>query len=434
VFPTPALLTATGDPDLAYRVGAAMAAELRAVGITMNLAPVADLETNPRNPIIVRRSFGSDPALVDPILGAFVRGLQDGGVMGAAKHFPGHGGSDTDSHTGLPVVTLSRETLENRELSPFRAAIESGVAGVMVAHIWFPALEPEENLPATLSRNIITGLLREEMGFEGLILTDALDMDAIDTVYTYPQAVVKAVQAGADIVLSAHIGLDSQAAAIQAVVDAVQSGDIPEARINDSARRILEAKARYGLLDWQPLAVEDASERVHAAGHAALVDAMFRQGITVVYDHQNAIPVQANQTVTLVYPATRPQISQECGAYYSTRGWLGVSESPQDDEIAWATEAARRSDTVIVFTQNAGDDPRQRALVHALPPEKTVVVALQSVYDWAAFPDVAGYVVTYSPERPAIPAVCAILFGLIPASGRLSIALSLELPAGMRDE
>lgn len=434
IFPTPALLTASGSPDLAYRVGNAMAVELAAVGVTMNLAPVADLETNPDNPIILRRSFGSDPALVNPILGSFINGLQAGGVLGTAKHFPGHGASDADSHTGLPIVNLSRDELLAREFLPFQAAIASGVEAIMVAHIWYPALEPETNLPATLSHNIVVRLLRDELGYNGLIITDALDMDAIDTVYSYPEAVVRAVEAGVDMVVSAHIGLESQAAAIQAVVDAVRAGQISAERIRESVSRILTAKARYGILDWQPLDENTATERVNAASHAGLVDEMFRQGITVVYDRNDLVPVTAGHSVALIYPATRAQIAQECGQYLSGIQWVGVSDYPQDTEIEWAVSAARQSDTVIVFTQNAVDNTRQQALVRALPAEKTVVVALYSIYDWRTFPDISAYLLTYSPERPAVPAVCAVLFGATPAVGRLPITLDKTLPAGIRDE
>jgi beta-N-acetylhexosaminidase len=223
-FPAPLLLTATGDPELAHAAGQAMGEELTAVGINMNLAPVADLETNPNNPIIQRRSFGSDPQLTAPIIVAFADGLQDGGVLATLKHFPGHGDTSADSHTTLPVVNHNRERLDTVELVPFQAGIEAGVEAVMVAHIWYPALEPQENLPSTLSHNVITGLLREELGFDGLIMTDALAMDAIDTSYSLEDASVLAVQAGVDLLsFGTNAGLQTQGQAIQAVVDAVRT-------------------------------------------------------------------------------------------------------------------------------------------------------------------------------------------------------------------
>ena len=431
VFPTPSLLTAAGDPALAARVGGAIAEELRAVGINMNLAPVADLETNPANPIIRRRAFGSDPAMTAPIISGFVTGTQAAGVLATAKHFPGHGETDTDSHTALPVIDLPRERLEAVELAPFRAAIASGAAAIMVAHIWYPALEPQVGLPASLSPRIVTGLLRQELGYDGLIVTDALDMDAVDGAFSYPQAVLLAIQAGVDLVASAHIGPDSHAGAIQAVADAVRAGQLPAARLDESVRRILRAKLDYGILDWEPLEPGQAAARIDAAAHERLLDELFRASVTVAVDRRELVPLPADLPIAIVYPATRTQINRECALRPGVR-WVGVSDSPSDEEIAWAQDAASRTAISVVFTQNADTNPRQQALVRALPPAQTVVVALWSPYDWLAFPQVAAYLATYSPARPAVPAACAVLFGQIPALGRLSIRLSDDLPAGSR--
>jgi beta-N-acetylhexosaminidase len=433
-FAAPMLITATGDSQLAYAVGEAIGQELAAVGVNMNLAPVADLETNPKNPIIQRRSFGSDPSLTAPIVASFARGLQSAGVLATLKHFPGHGDTTADSHVSLPVVNQPRERLETVELVPFQAGVDAGAEAVMVAHIWYPALEPQENLPATLSHNIVTGLLRHGMGFGGLIMTDALAMDAIDTAYTYEDATVMAVRAGVDLLaFGTNAGLQTQEQAMQAVVDAVRAGEISEERINASVQRILDAKARYGILDWQPLGVATASERVNQEAHEELVNTLFRAGTTIVYDETGVLPFDDDRSLAIVYPATRTQIMRECGVYHAEIDWVGVSQSPQDEEIAWARSAAQQNDTVVVFTQNAVDDPQQQTLVNALPPEKTIVVALWSPYDWTTFPGISGYVATYSPLRPAVPAVCAILFGASPAQGQLPIMLSPELPAGTHD-
>lgn len=422
-FPTPTLMTASGDLTLANQVGAAIGTELRAVGVNLNLAPVADLETNPRNPIILRRSFGSDPAMVSPTIAAFIQGMQAANVLAVAKHFPGHGETDIDSHTGLPVLDLSRERLEAVELAPFRAAIEADVAAIMAAHIWYPALEPEPNTPASLSSSIISDLLRGEMGYDGLIMTDALDMDAIDTVYSYPQAVVKAVQAGVDLVIAAHISLDSQIAAIEALVDAVENGTISEARINESVRRILTTKADYGLLNWQPLDPSAVGQRLELESHAVLVEQLFQSGVTLAYDRNGHLPLSPTQKVAIVYLGTRYQIVESCGGYRSDIQWVGVSDSPSDEQIAAAQTTARLVDTVVVFTQNADQNPRQTALVNALPPEKIVAVALWSPYDWTVYPDVSAYVVTYSPLPPAVPAACGLLFGAVPAEARMAITI-----------
>lgn len=425
-FPTPALLTATGDYELSYQVGQAIGDELRAVGINMDLAPVADLETNPNNPIIKRRSFGSYPEMVSQTIAPFIQGMQDSGTLATPKHFPGHGDSATDSHTGMPVIELSRERLEKVELAPFRTAIESQVAAIMVAHIWYPALEPQANTPASLSPAVVTGLLRQEMGYDGLIVTDALDMDAIDTIYDYPSAVIKAIQAGTDLLISAHISLESQKQAIEVVVDAVQTGEIPESRINESLRRIMEAKSRFGLLDWQMLDPETAQSRIDLEAHAALVDDMFRRGVTVVYDRNRFIPLPTDRNTAVIYPATRPSIATQCNARRDNIQWYGVSGSPTDDEVMAARNLGQRSDILVVFTQNADEDPQQVALVNTLPPEKTMVIALWSPYDWLSFQNISAFMVTYSPQQPAISASCAILFGDIPAQGQLSINLPIN--------
>ncbi len=423
IFPTPSLLTATGEPEMAYWVGEALARELIAVGINMNLAPVADLETNPQNPIITRRSFGSDPAQVSPMLGAFVQGTQAAGVLATAKHFPGHGDSAEDSHTTLPVIDLSRERLQAVELAPFRAAIEAEIAAIMVAHIWYPALDEQADRPASLSPRVIQDVLRGEMGYQGLVVTDALDMDAIDTVYSYPEAVVAAISAGADLVLTAHMSLESQVAAIQAVVTAVENGTLDEAQINASVQRILDTKARFGLLNWQPLDPAGAVARIDLESHAALVDELFLKGVTVAVDRNGWIPLNPEGNTLLIYPATRIQIMNECRIHAPAVKGLGVSEAPTSEEIEWARVAAQQADQVVVFTQNAVDSPAQQALVRALPPEKVIAVALWSPYDWDVFPDVAAYLLTYSPLRPAVPAACAVLFGASPALGQLSLTL-----------
>ncbi|MBN8619423.1 MAG: hypothetical protein J0L63_10990, partial [Anaerolineae bacterium] len=231
------------------------------------------------------------------------------------------------------------------------------------------------------------------------------------------------VQAGADVVIAAHIGLNAQMAAINAVAEAVRRGEIAEARIDESARRVLAAKAAFGVLDWQPLAVGDAAARLDLAGHEALVQELFDAGVTIARDVGGVLPLRDDMAVAMIYPATRTQIMRECSPYSAAVQWVGVSGSPSETEIAWAVDAARRQDVAVVFTQNAETDRAQQALVRALPPEKTVVVALWSPYDWLAFPQVAGYMVTYSPLNAAVPAACKVLFGAVESEARLSIAL-----------
>lgn len=431
-LPSPILIAAADDAAVAQSVGAAVAQELSAVGINMNLAPVADLETYRENPIIFRRSFGSDPQLVGAAVSHVVRGLQQNGVLATLKHFPGHGETRVDSHAELPTVDLDRTRLETVEIEPFRQAIDAGAAAVLVAHIWYPAFDTER-LPASLSHNIITGVLRDELGFDGIVLTDAIDMNAIDMEFGLDRAVVMAINAGVDMIAPGpSIGLDVQEHMIQVVVDAVRSGEIPMSRIDESVQRIMAVKEQYGLFDWQPLDPATAAARVSAAAGAAVVEHLFRAGVTIAQDRNNLLPLTPERRTAIIFLATRYQIYDECSQYNPNIRWAAVGDNPSADEIARAVEAANQTDVAVVFTQNAITNPDQQALVNALPPEKTVAVSIFSPYDWTTFPGVSGFVATYSPMRPAVPAACAALFGAYPATGRLPITLSADLPAGSR--
>jgi len=418
-WPVPMLLTATQNPDLAYQFGQAVAAEMQAVGINMNLAPVADLHTNPQNPIIGRRSYGTFPEQVNPILAAVVQGMESGGVLAAAKHFPGHGDTGVDSHLTLPVINANRQMLFDRELLPFQSLIDVNIASVMVGHLSLPELEQGEGLPASLSQRIITDLLRTDLAYSGLIMTDALDMDAIDTVYSAEEAVLMAIEAGNDVILvGAHIGPQIHRRAMQAVVDAVANGYIAEARIDESLRRILKTKARFGLLHWQPLEPEQASVRINIASSSQLIDSIFAQGITVVHGDED-LPLSGR--VTFIYPGNRFSLWSACQA----DEWspISVSDFPTDFEIEAARIAAQQAEHIVVFTQNIKDNAQQQALIESLPPEKTWVIALQAPDDIHYIAPIRGYIVTYSPLKPAHEAVCSILHGERPATGSLAIAL-----------
>ena len=419
----PSLLTATQNPDLAYEFGQALAEEMLAVGINMNLAPVADLQTNLSNPIIGRRSFGNDPNLVAPIISAVVEGMQDNGVLATVKHFPGHGDTVSDSHLELPILPFTEEDLLQRELIPFQSAIDSDVGAVMVAHIYFPQIDTEANLPSSLSVNIINGLLRDQMGYEGLVITDALDMDAIDTVYSPSNSALRAIEAGNDFVLlGAHISPENQIIAMQAVVDAVLDGDILESRIDASVRRILLAKEEMNLFSWQPLDANSADQRIDVDAHQLLVEEVFRQGITQVHDNGEILPLPTN--TLMIYPNIRANLGLAC----NRGGWqfAGISTQPSDEEITRLSQASQYADAVLIFTENVENNLQQQALVAALPAEKTVVVALWSPFDVLSLPPVASYFVTYSPLSQSYAPLCDILHGDAEALGTLSVMLETQ--------
>ena len=415
-FPGPMLLTAAQDEALAYELGAAIAAEMRAVGVNMNLAPVADLQGERRNPVLAGRSFGGIPGLVAPMLSQFIAGAQDQAVLATVKHFPGHGGTDQDSHLTLPTIRRSQEQLRSRELLPFQAAFAADVAAVMVAHIHYQAYDSDV-LPASLSPNVMTRLLREELGYDGLILTDALDMDAIDRRYSLKDAVMRAIKAGSDvIVFGPHSGLDGLRSLVAELAAAVRRGEIPARRIAESASRILRAKRDFGILDQAPLDPATVASRLNLEAHEQLVTRLFKAGITVL-DARGLLPLPGN--TLFVYPATRPRIRSQCqlaGADY-----LGVSWRPQAHEIEWARGKARKADRIVVFTQGASADPRQQALVNALPADRTIVAALWDPFDLLAFPRVEAFAIAYSPMLRASGPLCQILLGPRRALGALPL-------------
>ncbi len=429
-FPVPILVTATGNHNLAYRYGAVHSQELRAIGIHMNLAPVADLETNPDNPVIFRRSYGSDPYTVAPILSATVQGMQDEGVMATLKHFPGHGDTNEDSHITLPVLPYELSALEQLELIPFRAGVDAGAEVVMVGHLALPAVDPT-NRPASLSPVVITNLLRNDIGFGGIVMTDALDMDAIDTNYSLPNAAVMAVDAGVDFITPGpHAGMRSIENAIGAIIEAVEEGEISESRIDASVRRILSAKQRYNVLDWQPLDPATAEDRIRAVGGMRVVDELFAAGVTLVYDNDGLLPLDERESVLVAYPHERLTVHRACTTANPNAQTYGYNDYPTAENITFLTRAAESVDTIVVFTQNAINKPEQAALINSLPATKTVVVAYWSPYDINAFHrPPAAYLTAYSPHDAGLTTACNILFGTTPARGRLPVNLTETLLA-----
>ena len=293
-FPRAMAFGATGDPQLAYEAGKVVGAESRAIGVHLDFAPVADVNNNPRNPVINIRSFGEDPARVGAMVSSFTRGLQDAGMLATLKHFPGHGDTDVDSHLGLPIVTHPRARLDAVELAPFRAGIAAGAAGVMVAHIEMPGIDPEKQ-PATFSAKVIGTLLRP--GFDGLIVSDSMKMAAITKMASAGDAAVRAVKAGIDVILDSP----DSAAAAAAIVAAVNAGQIPRAQVEQSARRILEAKARLGLHRVRAVDLDAVALTVGGRKHDAIARTISERSITLVKDARNSVPLATPKTGSVLY-------------------------------------------------------------------------------------------------------------------------------------
>ena len=297
-FPPQMAIAATGRDEDAYAVGRAIAREGRAAGIHVNFAPTADVNNNPNNPVIAIRSFGEDPERVSKLTALFIRGTHDGGLRATAKHFPGHGDTDVDSHVGLPVVHADRARLDAIELRPFRAAIAEGADLVMSAHIALPALGGDSATPATLRPDVMKALLRDTLGFRGVAITDALSMEGIGKGYSKQQAAVLALKAGTDILLNGPAG--DASLTIQAVVDAVQSGELTAARVDSSVRRILWLKARSGLASRRHVDLENVRRHIGTKEHKALALDIAQRAITLLRDSGLAVPVAAGTRVAIV--------------------------------------------------------------------------------------------------------------------------------------
>lgn len=415
----------TGDAHDSARV---IGTELAAVGITQNYAPVADVNINPENPVIGVRSFGSDPDLCSDMVGAGVRGYHRGDVASAAKHFPGHGDTDTDSHYGLPVITHTRAELDSIDLPPFRAAIRRGVDTIMTAHIVVPALD-SSGVPATMSQPIITGLLREELGFDGLIVTDALDMRGASDDFPPDVAPVRALQAGCDQLVLAP-DLDT---AFAAVLDAVRSGEISEDRIDASLRRVLLHKLRRGLFG-NPYVSEGRAERVVGRRrHLSTAREITDHSITLVRN-EGVLPLSTGTQRSVLVAgwgaSTTTTLAEAVSGHTGqTATAKDTGTRPSDAVIAETVAAAEDADLVVVTANAAAAGSEggvaQAKLVEALRATGTpvVAVAVRNPYDIRRFPDVGAYLATYSYGAPSLDAVARALFGKLDPRGKLPVSI-----------
>ena len=282
-------LGASGDMEMAYLQGKITALEGKALGVHVFEGPTVDVNVNPDNPIIGVRSFGDKLEFVANMGASFIRGVQDHGMIACAKHFPGHGNTNIDSHMDLPVIDVPRDVFENSDLVPFRKAIDAGVQGIMTAHITVPELDPENRLPATLSHAVTTGLLREKMGFDGLVISDSLMMDAITRYYPPGEAELKSFKAGTDILLVPFLE-----PAFRIIVDAVKTGKISEARLDESVLRILRAKARQDL--HKNRCVDTGQLHKHIGTKSIIADSkrIADSSVTLVKNKGNILPIQAS--------------------------------------------------------------------------------------------------------------------------------------------
>jgi beta-N-acetylhexosaminidase len=431
-FPSLMAVGATRDPGLAYEMGRVTAVEARATGIHVPFAPVLDVNNNPANPIINTRSFGEDPALVGELGAAFVRGVQDHGAIATGKHFPGHGDTDTDSHLALPTIRVSRERMDSVELRPFREAIAAGMGGIMTAHITIPSINGGSGDAATLSPRVLTGLLRDELGFGGIVFTDAMDMQAISGRLGSGEAAVRALLAGADVILMPA----SVEQAIGGLIQAVRSGRVPESRLDESVLRLLVAKEALDLHEEREVSLEGILGKVGIPANTAAADSIARRSITVLRNERSLLPLLGTRSARVLSVTYRRTTDVHAGRAFnrrlrSTYPSLVTADVDRDTPPAvyeGLLRQARDSPLVVVSTyvtavsysgsvalaQEAG--AFIRSLQEAGIPH--VVVSFGNPYLIADFPRVQAYVLAWSGSTASQLAAASALLGDFEVSGR----------------
>jgi beta-glucosidase-like glycosyl hydrolase len=450
-LPRAMAIGAAGDEQLAFEAGRVTAIEGRAMGVHVNFAPVADVNNNARNPVINTRSFGEDPARVGALVAAYVRGLQQGGMLATLKHFPGHGDTDVDSHLGVPVISHPRDRLNALELPPFRAGLAAGAGAVMVAHIALPSLDAEK-VPATFSRSVTTDLLRRDLAFDGLIVTDAMKMDAITRLVTPGEAAVRAVRAGADLVLDSP----DPVAAFTALEAAVAGGQIAREQIDRSVTRVLRAKARLGLHRTRAVVTDSVPLSVGSRQHQAIARTISERSLTLVKDEGNRVPLRLPPGSTVLYlsvldypagwriAAPSRTIIPELKQRWAATEAVEVSDRSTPNELDLVRAMAARYDAVVagVFVRASSGSGRSDLappLVRLLQDlgraatrrgRPMAAVFFGNPYVPASVPDLPAMLLTYDFSDLAESSAVRALAGEIPIGGRLPIAIPGLYPAG----
>jgi len=443
-FPTAMAVAAGGDSQDAYTMGKITALEARAVGVQWVYAPVCDVNNNPNNPIINTRSFGENPSRVSDFVTEFIRGVQENGAMATAKHFPGHGDTATDSHIDLPIIQASRERMETLELVPFRAAIAAGVGSIMTGHLNVPAFEPDPAVPATLSPNILTDLLRKQLKFEGLVITDALDMGGITVRYAPGEAAVRAFLAGADALLMPPV----PDAAYEGLLSAAQSGRIPGDRLDASVRRLLQAKAHLGLSQNRFVDISTLNEKFGRTDWQQTAQEISDRGITLLRDTQHLVPLDGTKPTRALlvalyadpepYPGAdlEPQLRARFDSLVSLRADTKFVRAdtlklppPDSYDLAILALFVRVSDRKGDIDVPAEQLPLINQIYKSGKP--VVTLGLGSPYLIERFPQAGTWLSAFGISDVAQISLARALFGETPVRGHLPVTIpGVDLKAG----
>jgi beta-N-acetylhexosaminidase len=427
VLPTAMALGATDDEVLARQVGRSLGRDLVAWGFNMNLAPVLDVNSNPKNPVIGTRSFGADPDRVAALGAGYIRGLADEGVVAVAKHFPGHGDTDVDSHYGLPVLQHDRARLGAVELKPFERAFAAGLPAIMTAHIALPQIAEGKDVPATVSHRVLTDIVRDDLRFDGLVITDGLEMKGVVDRYGTGEAAVQAVVAGADMVMVLW-SPQAKKAVRHALHAAVDSGRLSTTRLEQAVRRVLAAKARAGLFSRAVVDPARAARTLAKNDRSAARDVAER-AITIVRDRADVLPLKKSARVVVASPlgGFLSELARLPDVRTVPLAWAPTPERTRAD-AARVAALAKDADVVVVGLQNGDHAGIVRAAQQAIRKHggRASVVAVSFGSPWLldAFADVDGYVCAFGWRDDSARAAARVLLGTLPARGHLPVTLS----------
>jgi beta-N-acetylhexosaminidase len=435
VLPGNMALGASRSTTLAYVAGQSLAVDLRLLGFNMNLAPVLDVNSNPANPVIGIRSYGERADLVAELGSWYVRGQQEMGVVAVAKHFPGHGDTTSDSHFSMPAIKADLSRLESVELWPFRRALAAGLDAIMTAHIALPKIAESPDVPATLSRNILTDILRRRLGFSGVVITDGLEMQGIVERYGSGRAAVLAILAGADMPMILWTPKKKEEV-YEALLAAARSGEISAERLDQSVRRVLTVKARRGLFNrtLEPLSVVLESRNKNPV-HDQVSQRIAREALTLVRNHGDVLPIRTvrYRHIAVVAPpgpfgallAREPNVEVVSVPYVPSR-------ERRREDVTRAVAAGAKADLLVIAVVNRYHVEMARQITAALPHVPVALLSFASPYYLVSLPDVDSYLCTYSYLDMAQTSAAEAILGRVPMPGRLPISIPGFYPYGYR--
>lgn len=422
-------ISATNNPKSAYTLAYNMGRELQMLGFNFNFAPVGDINNNPKNPVINVRSYSENPDIVSEYVVEAVRGYSDALMMSSIKHFPGHGDTAVDSHIGLPVVDFDKKRLYEMELKPFIKTKELDLPGIMVSHVLFTKYD--DKYPSTLSKKVVQGLLRDEIGYDGLVVTDSLTMKAVFDNFSLEEIVLNGFNSGDDILLLCGArDINLQKKFYDTAVRLAREGKISEAKINEAVSRILKYKQQY--IREMANSFEDIEKELCNEEAVKFSEEVSLKSITLIEDHKKLLPIKKEEKTLIVFPKIQvvTLVENDDTGLMSLAEFMPfacdkiyMSLSPSEEEKELLLKKQTEYDKIIYCSYNACFNPEQASLINALNKDKLIVVAIRTPYDYGVLVDVSTYICSYEATPLAFKSLAKVLTGEAKAEGKIPVTI-----------